>query len=93
VRSPHDIPLTAEIEEWMNRGVQVHLCLSRPEAGDARAVLPRATRSEGYVQDALARARDGGLLGPSTLVLAAGPEQMLSALRSSTIDFDVVTNA
>lgn len=92
VRSPRDVPLAGEVERWIAAGVRVVLCLSRPESEEDERVLPAASRFAGYVQDALARARDEGTLPPSPLVLAAGPEAMLAALR--TFDgAEVITNA
>jgi NAD(P)H-flavin reductase len=91
VRSAREVPLANEIEEWMSRGVRVCLCLSRAESAEDRGLFARAERFRGYVQDVLVSDARASAAGRSTLVFAAGPAPMLTALQSS--ELDVVANA
>jgi len=82
LRAPTDLPIAAEVSAWSEQGVTVVLCLSRGELDHHPEILPRATRAVGYVQDALARAVDAGAVPPGALVLVAGPDAMLAAMRA-----------
>jgi NAD(P)H-flavin reductase len=97
VRSAADLPLAAEVTAWAERGAHVVLCLSRGELHHHEAVVPRATRVAGYVQGAVEHAlADGRLTDPGrrTLVVAAGREPMLAAVRALARDgaVEVATN-
>jgi NAD(P)H-flavin reductase len=82
VRAPTDLAIADEVEGWVSRGIQVVLCLSRTELHHHPEVLPRAQRVAGYVQHALARALDAGEVPHGTLVIAAGPDAMLTDMRT-----------
>ena len=82
LRSPTDLPIADEIESWMGQGVMVVLCLSRSELDHHAELLPRARRVTGYVQHALARALESGDVPHGTLVIAAGPDELLADMRS-----------
>lgn len=82
LRSPADLPIAQEIEEWSRQGVAVVLCLSRSELHHVPAVLPKARRVAGYVQRALAHAVKAGEVPHGTLVIAAGPDAMLADMRT-----------
>ncbi|MBX3204621.1 MAG: hypothetical protein KF764_06100 [Labilithrix sp.] len=92
-RTAGDVALESEVVGWMNAGVRVVLCLSRPELDD-RATLGAARRATGYVQAVLAAdAREG--LVTAGLVFGAGPAGMLDELRnlpSAAPGLEVMTN-
>lgn len=91
-RSPVDVPLPGEVEAWAVAGVEVVLCLSRPELDHDRERLAFARRVAGYVQDAVAHDCAGGRLS-GALVFAAGPAAMLTAMRDLPGSvLEVVTN-
>lgn len=96
VRSAADVPLADEVEAWAEQGARVVLCLSRSELHHDEDRVPRAERAPGYVQDAVARALGEARIPTGALVVAAGPAEMLDAMRSlpgaSTAGVDVVTN-
>lgn len=103
LRAPRDLPIAAEVAGWSEHGVTVVLCLSRSELEHDVAVLPNAQRAAGYVQLAVARAVEAGVVPPGALVVAAGPEAMLremrafaashaAAHRSTSPPLEVVTN-
>ena len=102
LRAPTDLPIAAEVSSWSERGVHVVLCLSRSELDHHPEILPLATRAGGYVQDALARAVEAGVVPPGALALVAGPDAMLAALRGfataygaanrSATPIEIVTN-
>jgi sulfhydrogenase subunit gamma (sulfur reductase) len=81
LRSPLDLPIHEEVQEWVDRGIAVVLCLSRSELEHHAEVLPRAHRFAGYVQRALRRALDTGEVPHGALVIAAGPPEMLADLQ------------
>ncbi len=100
-RSPSELPLQDEIEAWAERA-HVTLCLSRTEVAHDPDVIPRAARTAGYVQTAIARALARGELGSGAvpaLVFAAGPASMLADIRdlgateAGAAALEVVTNA
>ncbi len=82
LRSPLDLPIAAEVAGWVAQGVAVVLCLSRAELHHHEEVLPGAKRVSGYVQLALTRALEDGSVPHGSLVIAAGPEQMLADMRA-----------
>ncbi len=92
VRAPADLPIQGELEGWAEQ-TNVTLCLSRAEVSTAPDVVPRAARTTGYVQHALARAlRPGAELARATaplLVFAAGPAAMLDDVRALAVLPDV----
>ncbi|HEY8079825.1 MAG TPA: hypothetical protein VIF62_37095, partial [Labilithrix sp.] len=93
VRAPEDLPLAEEIEAWAERGAHVTLCISRGDAARDAHRIPRAERASGYVQDVVARVVSR--LPEKTLIVAAGPEPMLDAMRAlaaSHPTVEVVTN-
>jgi NAD(P)H-flavin reductase len=93
VRAPEDVPLQGEVEEWAERGAHVMLCISRGDPKRDPMRIPRAARAPGYVQTVVGTAVDG--LPPGTLVVAAGPEAMLGAMReigAAHPTVEVVTN-
>ena len=96
LRAPGDLPIAEEVAGWSEQGVNVVLCLSRSELEHDVAVLPHATREVGYVQLAVARAVEAGVVPPGALVVAAGPGAMLSEMRafaaSTHPPLEVVTN-
>lgn len=81
LRSPADLPIAAEVDEWSARGVSVVLCLSGSELDHHPSVLPRAKRVASYVQAALGEALDAGDIPHGTVVVAAGPDAMLAEVR------------
>lgn len=81
-RAPTDLPIADEVAAWSEQGVTVVLCLSRRELEHHREVLPCAQRAVGYVQVALARAVEAGVVPAGALVVAAGPEAMLADMRA-----------
>lgn len=82
VRAPTDVPILREVERWTAQGVRVVLCLSRSELDHHPEVVPRARRVAGYVQNALVQALESGEVPHGTLVIAAGPDAMLAAMRA-----------
>ncbi len=98
VRSARDVGLVFEIESWVEAGVRMVLCLSKSEIGHDPDILPRVRREVGYVQTALERAIQAGELLGNVIVFAAGPEPMLSDMRSrvwpasASMTLEVVTN-
>ncbi len=93
VRAPEDIPLAEEVESWAERGAHVTLCISRGDPERNPQQIRRADRASGYVQDVLAR-KIGGM-PDATLIVAAGPEPMLDAMRAlarAHPTVEVVTN-
>lgn len=104
VRAPEDLPIQDELERWAEQ-TQVTLCLSRAEITASPDVVPRAARTTGYVQHALARAlRPGSALARAAaplLVFAAGPAAMLDDVRAlaalpdveRAVTLEVVANA
>lgn len=82
LRSPRELPIVSEVEEWTERGISVVLCLSRGELQHEATILPKARRAPGYVQRVLARALESGDVPHGTLVIAAGPDAMLADMRS-----------
>jgi len=86
LRTPLDLPIASEVASWVARGVVVVLCLSRAELHHHEEVLPGARRSAGYVQLALGRALRDGSVAHGSLVIAAGPEEMLSDMRALALD-------
>lgn len=96
VRSAADVPLAGEVEAWAEQGARVVLCLSRGELHHHEGRIPRAERVAGYVQDAVARAIEDARIRPGALVVAAGPQGMLDAMRAlpgaSSGAVEVVTN-
>jgi NAD(P)H-flavin reductase len=98
LRAPTDLPIAEEVTAWSEQGVNVVLCLSRSELAHHAEVVPLATRVAGYVQDAVARAVEEAVVPPSALVVAAGPDPMLAALRAfaathaGVLPLEVVTN-
>jgi NAD(P)H-flavin reductase len=81
LRSLADLPMAGEIEAWVREGVLVVLCLSRSELHHHPEVLPGVPRATGYVQHALARALESGEVPHGTLVIAAGPDELLADVR------------
>lgn len=100
VRSSRELPLADEVAGWAHAGARVVLCLSR-SSDDDPATLPEAVRTEGYVQrvvkEEISRGplgRGAGESGPHAFVFAAGPAEMLEAMRGlRTPTLEVVTNA
>lgn len=96
VRSAADLPLASEVEAWAERGARVVLCLSRGELHHHEALVPRAERVSGYVQHAVARALEHDRIPRGALIVAAGPDDMLAAMRAlpgaRAGEVDVVTN-
>jgi hypothetical protein len=104
VRAPADLPVQDEIEAWAEQA-HVTLCLSRAALDASPEVVPRAARTTGYVQLALARAlRPGDALAKVAaplLVFAAGPAAMLEDVRAlaalpdveRAVTLEVVANA
>jgi len=94
VRAAAELPLAAEVEQWAERGIRVVLCLSRGELHHDEGTVPRAERVTGYVQLAIERAIAAGKVPHGALVVAAGPEAMLAALRGlgGAGAVEVVTN-
>ncbi len=94
LRAPTDLPIADEVAAWSERGVNVVLCLSRAELEHHPEVLPKAKRAAGYVQVAVARAVEAGVLPPGALAVVAGPDAMLADMRalSRTSPIEVVTN-
>ena len=94
--APTDLPIADEVAAWSEQGVNVVLCLSRSELEHHHEVLPHAKRVIGYVQFAVARAVQAGLVPAGALVVAAGPDAMLADLRafaaSHAPPIEVVTN-
>lgn len=82
LRSPLDLPIAKEIQQWAASGVAVVLCLSRSELPHHPEVLPAARRVAGYVQRALTHALKTGEVPHGTLVIAAGPDAMLADMRT-----------
>jgi NAD(P)H-flavin reductase len=82
LRAPTDLPIAKEVEAWTENGITVVLCLSRSELHHHPEVLPRARRVAGYVQRALRRALKAGEVPHGTLVIAAGPPEMLEEMKS-----------
>lgn len=82
IRAPTDLAIPDEVAAWAAQGIRVVLCLSRSELDHHREVLPSSQRVAGYVQDALARALETGEVPHGTLVIAAGPDSMLTDMRS-----------
>lgn len=82
LRAPTDLPLPAEVSAWSEQGVSVVLCLSQSELDHHPEILPLATRTVGYVQDAMARAVEAGVLPPGVLAVVAGPDAMLADMRA-----------
>jgi len=94
LRAPTDLPIADEVAAWSDQGVNVVLCLSRAELEHHPEVLPKAKRAMGYVQVAVARAVEAGVLPPGALAVVAGPDAMLADMRalSRTAPIEVVTN-
>ena len=94
LRAPTDLPIADEVAAWSDQGVNVVLCLSRVELEHHPEVLPKAKRAMGYVQVAVARAVEAGVLPPGALAVVAGPDAMLADMRalSRTAPIEVVTN-
>ncbi len=93
VRAPEDLPLADEVESWAERGAHVTLCISRGDPARHPQRIPRAERASGYVQDVVARVVSR--MPEKTLVVAAGPEPMLDAMRAlakAHPTVEVVTN-
>ncbi len=82
IRSPADLAILHDIEEWAAQGIVVVLCLSRGELDHRAEILPAARRVPGHVQRALAQALQNGDVPHGTLVIAAGPDAMLADMRS-----------
>ena len=82
LRALSDLPIGGEVAAWSEQGVTVVLCLSRAELDHRPEILPRATRCVGYVQDAVARAVEAGAVPAGAVVLVAGPNAMLAAMRA-----------
>jgi NAD(P)H-flavin reductase len=90
VRTPDDVPLADEVEQW-SEDTEVILCLSRAPEDDHQR-FPKAARAPGYVQEELERAVREGRVAEGAMVFAVGPVPMLEAL-SATAGVQVVTNA
>ncbi|MBX3215692.1 MAG: hypothetical protein KF850_26880 [Labilithrix sp.] len=92
-RTARDVALAGEVTGWVNAGVRVVLCLSRPDI-DEPGILGAARRASGYVQTVLVQdVSDGVVTGG--LVFGAGPAGMLDQLRSlppAAHALEVVTN-
>lgn len=86
LRTPLDLPIASEVAGWVASGVVVVLCLSRAELHHHEEVLPGAQRRVGYVQRALGRALREGSVPHGSLVIAAGPQEMLSDMRALALD-------
>ncbi|MBX3258921.1 MAG: hypothetical protein KIS78_16570 [Labilithrix sp.] len=92
-RTAREVALAEEVAGWVNAGVRVVLCLSRPEIDDPR-ILDAASRANGYVQAVLVRDVRDGVVSDG-LVFGAGPAGMLDELRSlpsAARALEVVTN-
>jgi len=98
LRAPTDLPIADEVAAWSEQGVNVVLCLSRSELEHHLEILPHAKRAGGYVQLAVARAAEAGVVPAGALVVAAGPAAMLADMRAfaashaGTPPIEVVTN-
>lgn len=82
VRSAADVPLASEVEAWIASGIEVRICLSRPELDHDREVIPGAVRAGGYVQSVVRELLDRGALANGTVIVGAGPAPMLADLRT-----------
>ena len=82
LRTVLDVPIAGELQAWTDQGVTVVLCLSRSELHHHPDILPRTRRTVGYVQHALARALESGTVPHGTLVIAAGPEELLADMHT-----------
>lgn len=89
LRTPLDLPIASEVAAWVASGVVVVLCLSRAELHHHEEVLPGAHRSVGYVQRALDRALRDGSVPHGSLVIAAGPQAMLTDMRALAFDTSI----
>jgi NAD(P)H-flavin reductase len=82
VRARNELPMRGELEGWMREGVEVLVCLSKPDGS-----IEGVRHAHGYVQDVL-RSRAGAQAHvPSPLLLgghifAVGPASMVEALRA-----------
>jgi NAD(P)H-flavin reductase len=94
VRTPREVPLAEEIEKWCEAGAVVVLCVSRGDPKRDPHRIPKAHRRAGWVQDAFAQSLPD--LPRGTLVVAAGPDTMLAAMREIAVAnpgmVEVVTN-
>ncbi len=82
IPGPRDLALAAEVRAWTEKGVEVVFCMSRAELAHDLDVVPRAKRESGYVQSVFARAVKAGKVPRGTLLVVAGPETMVSDMRS-----------
>lgn len=93
LRTPLDLPIPSEVAAWVASGVVVVLCLSRAELHHHEEVLPGAQRSVGYVQRALERALRDRTVPHGSLVIAAGPQELLSDMRALALDRSIAATA
>ena len=82
IRDRGEVPIEAELVDWVGAGVEVTVCLSQDSRDDAITVAPSGLRfARGYVQDVVgAEVLPGSASGG--FVFAVGTSSMIDALRS-----------
>lgn len=91
LRAARDLALRDDVAEWCSNGAHVALCLSRAELDHDADILPRARRTGGYVQRAVATHLSSSPFPTPVKIIAGGPDGMLADLRALP-GVDVVTN-